>query len=111
MKRKQLGGVLVWVAFLAGGCAADRPEPASQPLPRPTLTRRDPEPVGQNCAHGGTAIRIGPDGNGNGVLDDNEVEHTDFVCVLATPVLVRRDALPPSLECPAGGVAVRTGID
>src|SRR5690242_6491351 len=110
---KQVAAVVMWVAFYVVGCAEDPPERPSQSPPPPpaTLTRRDPEPAGQNCPHGGTAIRVGPDRNGNGMLDNAEVEHTDFVCAPATAVLVRQDPLPPSLTCPAGGLAVQTGLD
>jgi hypothetical protein len=83
--------------------------------PPPIVTRRDAEPAGAHCPNGGTAIRVGHDGDGDGVLDDGEVEHTEYVCNDAAPTtpktLVRKDPLPPGKECPSGGSAVRTGAD
>jgi hypothetical protein len=45
-----------------------------------TLVRLDPEPAGKNCTYGGTAIKTGVDTNGDGVLEDNEVTSTSYVC-------------------------------
>lgn len=73
-----------------------------------TLTRRDAEPSGANCAHGGTAVRSGLDTNRSGILEDSEVAHTDYVC--HGPVLVRMDPIEGG-ECPEFGTAVRTGVD
>lgn len=75
------------------------------------LTRRDPEPAGEHCPNGGAAIRAGSDRNGDGVLDDGEVEHTDYVCNGPTAVLIRKDPIDPEVGCPTGGTAVQTGID
>jgi hypothetical protein len=104
------------------GCgehAASMPAPPTPPAqvdpspPLPILTRRDPEPAGAQCPNGGTAIRVGHDSDGDGVLEDGEVEHTDYVCNAAPPkTLVRKDPLAPgSKECANGGTAVRTGVD
>lgn len=56
----------------------------------PQLVRGDEEPPGANCAVGGVAIHVGPDTDGNGVLDDNEIAATSYVCgaVVANPVIV-----------------------
>jgi hypothetical protein len=75
------------------------------------LTRRDAEPAGANCAHGGTAIRAGTDRNNNDVLDDGEVDSTEYVCDGATRVLVRKDPIEPGGDCPTGGTALQTGSD
>lgn len=91
----------------AAGCGTE--SPAAKPAP--LLTRLDSEPPGAHCPDGGKVYRAGRDGNGDGVLGDAEVEHTEYVCDVAPPVLVRNDPLAPSLECPAGGVAVQTGLD
>ncbi len=52
-------------------------EPADS---RVTLVDVTSEPVGDNCAFGGTAIRVGVDSNGNGELEVDEVTDTAFVC-------------------------------
>lgn len=95
---------IVGVAAAAVGCGTEASEPE-------LLTRRDPEPRGERCKLGGTAIHAGQDENGNGDLDDAEIDRTEYLCDVSTTVLVRKDTLAPSLECPAGGLAVRTGID
>ncbi|GHH00631.1 hypothetical protein [Comamonas sp. JC664] len=45
-----------------------------------TLLRQRPEPVGPNCATGGTVVEAGVDGNRNAVLDDAEVLAATYVC-------------------------------
>lgn len=45
-----------------------------------TLVRVEAEPAGMNCADGGLAVLAGQDDNGNGTLDDDEVETTKYVC-------------------------------
>lgn len=52
--------------------------PAGQTLV--TLTREDPEPAASNCPYTGTAVRTGPDVNGDGVLADSEVQSTSYRC-------------------------------
>lgn len=105
-----VSGLLFGVCLV--GCAAGEAEHATAVPPVPAVvTRRDAEPRGPNCANGGAAIRSGADRNGNGVLDDDEIQHTDYVCDPTTAVLVRRDPIDPDATCPTGGTAVRTGID
>jgi len=45
-----------------------------------TLAQMLAEPAGTHCTSGGTAIRVGLDGNGNSVLDAGEVSSTDYLC-------------------------------
>jgi hypothetical protein len=53
------------------------------PAPVPTtVSRSRAEPAGEHCPSGGTAVEIGPDRNGNGNLDDDEVASTTYACVL-----------------------------
>lgn len=44
------------------------------------LTAAFPEPAGRNCARGGTRVDAGTDSNRNGVLDEQEVQNTRYVC-------------------------------
>jgi hypothetical protein len=70
------------------------------------------EDAGAACPSGGRAIRAGHDRNGNGELDDSEVETTTLVCATTTAKsLVVTEAIAPGAECPAGGTRVRSGID
>jgi photosystem II stability/assembly factor-like uncharacterized protein len=49
-----------------------------------SLVRMTAEPAGPNCALGGTQIRAGLDRDANGVLGDDEVSSTAYVCNGAT---------------------------
>lgn len=44
------------------------------------LTAAFPEPAGRNCTSGGTRVDAGTDSNRNGVLDEQEVQSTRYVC-------------------------------
>jgi hypothetical protein len=48
--------------------------------PSTDYTRIEAEPPSGNCAAGGTAVRFGPDTNGNDTLDDAEIQQTTYVC-------------------------------
>jgi hypothetical protein len=53
------------------------------PAPVPTtVSRSRAEPAGEHCPSGGTAVEIGPDRNGDGELDDDEVASTTYACTL-----------------------------
>lgn len=82
--------------------------------PPPILVQLVAEPAGGNCAEGGTAVRSGPDRNANGQLDDDEVAHTDFVCIQPPPavaVVTRQVVEPPGDRCAAGGIVFLAGPD
>ncbi|XXX82523.1 hypothetical protein WMF30_27595 [Sorangium sp. So ce134] len=74
-----------------------------------TLVRVDEEPAGEACAHGGAAVRSGPDENGNGVLDEEEVAATEYICDEA--LLTRMVAEPPGERCASDGIAFQVGRD
>lgn len=98
--------LLVLAALLPlAACPNDEPAP-------PWLSRVTPEPAGANCAAGGDAIQVGPDEDGDGVLDAGEVESTQYRCAGAAPVLLTRsDVEPAGANCADGGAAVRAGRD
>ena len=50
------------------------------------LVRVDTEPPGVNCPDGGVAVNTGRDDNGNGVVDDGEIETTSYVCGGSSPL-------------------------
>lgn len=54
-------------------------DPPAAATPK-TVVRLLPELRGEHCALDGTAVQSGPDRNGNGVLDDDEVEHIEYAC-------------------------------
>lgn len=57
------------------GGAADAGEPGTNILSRTTDV-----PAGADCALGGARVETGTDTNGNGVLDDGEVENASLFC-------------------------------
>lgn len=76
------------------------------------------ESPGSNCEVGGVVLTSGVDANGNGVLEDEEVVDTEYVCnglalgsgsdgvLVDTAVLALGDA-----NCASGGVAISQGPD
>jgi hypothetical protein len=76
-----------------------------------TLVRTATEAAGANCPNGGTAILVGADTNGDGMLADSEVTSRTYVCGAAPQTLVRVEPELAGLNCPLGGVAVLTGRD
>jgi hypothetical protein len=69
-----------------------------------------------DCGAGGVVVRTGVDGDGDGVLDDSEVDHSTAVCngtdgTDGATSLINVDALAPGDECRFGGHVVRTGLD
>ena len=98
------------------------------------------EPGEGGCEAGGLAVFSGLDDDGDGVLDDDEVDAVELVCAGAGgadgqdgedgadgedgtdgedgedgedgyDAVVRVDVEPPGENCPEGGVAIRTGSD
>lgn len=80
--------------------------------PPAVLVRTSAEPADATCANGGTLVESGPDRNGDGKLEDAEVERSAHVCNASDKAaLVRLDAEPKGAHCPYGGTAVRSGLD
>lgn len=77
-----------------------------------TVTRTEPEPPGENCAHGGDKVLAGEDMNDDGQLSHDEEEREQYLCASAPPrVLLRTREEPAGTRCEHGGRAVETGID
>ncbi|WP_426755286.1 DUF7151 family protein [Myxococcus sp. Y35] len=75
-------------------------------------TRISDTPSGEYCPHGGRTLHAGLDLNDNGVLDDDEVTSTEYVCATPTAgVLVHMQAVSPGETCPHGGHVSRAGQD
>lgn len=68
------------------------------------------EPAGENCADGGRRVDVGLDGDGDGVLDQTEIELTTFLCDDAA-ALVETTTEPAGANCPYGGQRVDIGHD
>ena len=72
------------------------------------------EPAGNNCANGGVKIEAGVDDNGNGQLDANEVDSTQYVCdggSSTTTMLTSYSTPPTSMGCDVGGSVIAHGLD
>gem|GEM_PF-5761711 len=79
-----------------------------------TLTRISDEPAGENCEFGGKRIERGLDLNGDLILDDDEVQNTEFVCAekeTPTNIQTRTTDEPEGENCPFGGKRIDYGID
>lgn len=81
----------------------------ASPAPDGYLVRIDEEPAGTNCADGGSAVRAGTDANGDGILQDDEVAATTYVC--DGTLLTRMAGEPAGQNCAGGGIAFFIGRD
>jgi hypothetical protein len=75
----------------------------------PVVVRIVAEPAGPHCAEGGAAVQSGHDDDRDGRLDDDEVEHTDYLCEAS--LVTRMRAEPAGDHCVAGGLAFQIGRD
>ncbi|QDF08118.1 hypothetical protein BHS04_33650 [Myxococcus xanthus] len=99
-----------WAMVLVAGCdGIDLRRLVEQHEAR---TRVANEPSGPNCERGGKAVLSGLDLDDDGVLDDDEVTGTEYICVTPSPgILVRTRQLPPGEPCALGGQLTRAGMD
>jgi len=81
--------------------------------PKSELVKTVAEDPGPNCAYGGVAVETGTDDNGDGKLEDWEVDKTMYVCNGAPggDALVDLTPEPVGPNCAYGDTAIRTGID
>lgn len=81
------------------------------------VTRTSTEAPGSNCSSGGIRLETGRDADRDGILDNDEIESTSFVCDGAPGAdgransAVRVTAEPAGTNCPAGGTRVESGPD
>lgn len=83
------------------------------------LSRTSVEAAGTNCSEGGVKIEVGIDSNGNGVLDNGEVNETQtkYACngsdgVDGKDALAKVSDEPKGQNCPNNaGVKVEVGMD
>ncbi len=83
------------------------------------MVRVDVEPAGENCPEGGIAVSIGVDLDEDGVLGDDEITSTEYVCDGddgddgddGTTWLVETATEPEGDNCEAGGIVVTVGPD
>jgi len=91
----------------------------------PALAVTTLESAGSNCADGGLKIEVGVDDNGNGALDSNEIDYTEYVCNgadgqngvdgangSASPNTMLTSVSAPTLQaCSSGGRIITQGLD
>jgi hypothetical protein len=106
---KNLSPTIVFgVMALVMSCA-----PEEGPEGLQSLINISSEAIGKNCAAGGQKLEIGIDNNRNGILDDDEVETTKFICngVNGVRALVKVVNELAGANCTTGGVKVMVGTD
>ena len=67
--------------------------------PPKTLVRIDPESPGANCPAGGSAVHVGQDLNGDGILEDSEIQSTSYICT------------PPNPSTIEGSISINNSVD
>ncbi|MFZ5722249.1 MAG: DUF7151 family protein [Pseudomonadota bacterium] len=67
------------------------------------------EPVGANCANGGSRIDTGLDDDRDGILDVAEIDNTSYVCSASVPVLMVSEDHPEL--CLHGATLLLSGLD
>ena len=83
---------------------------------RNTLVNFKNEPIGINCSSGGYKVISGLDLNENGVLDDTEIQNTEYICngddgANGNNSLLNIVEEPIGDNCSSGGYKVTSGLD
>ncbi len=100
-----------------GGGGGGPPVPGGDPS---VAAKTTPLPSGDpDCPYGGILVETGIDENGNGILDDAEVDASEKVCNGEPGVggsdgrnaLIETDPEPVGANCPYGGLRIDVGID
>lgn len=121
MKRKSgsptfwCGGVMVFLTLTLTACGGGSATSVKQAVA--TAASIEPLPDDDDdCPQGGVLVKTGIDENGNGLLDDNEVDATQKVCHgedgadgLSAAVDVKSE--PFGENCPYGGLRIDSGLD
>ena len=110
--------VLISIAILS----CEGPEGDIGPSGLKSLIKIEAEPVGQNCVSGGLRIKSGIDKNDNNILEDDEIQVTDFLCngvngaqgpigVDGMKSLIKTEIEPKGANCTNGGLLIKLGVD
>ncbi len=104
--------------LLLTACGGSNSTPAADGGNAVSVTARTVTiPVGDtDCPFGGSLVETGVDENGNGLLDNNEVDNTEKVCNGADGSnglnsLVAINEEPAGANCSDGGIKIETGLD
>ncbi|MDO5981411.1 hypothetical protein [Flavivirga spongiicola] len=68
---------------------------------------------GSNCENGGLRVEAGLDSNSNGILENNEIQNTKYVCngINGSNSLITVISEPKGQNCENGGIRINSGID
>ncbi len=112
--RAMVIGLVASFLYLLSGCGSSGggggdTEPVRQAVS--TAARTTPLPSGDaDCPQGGVLVKTGIDENGNGLLDDSEVDAEQKVCHgVDTKVAIRDEPIGPN--CANGGLRIDSGQD
>lgn len=108
--KKTYSVLLFVIVFTFLGCKKDFNEGKN------SLVDLITEPVGLNCSSGGFKIISGIDQNNNNVLDQDEIQSTEFICNgengnNGLNSLVDMIPEPQGINCMNGGFKISTGLD
>ncbi len=102
--------IIIYTAIIISFLSCEGPEGEMGPRGFDSLVRTTNEPAGDNCQFGGVAIEYGLDTNTNGVLDDDEITNTEYVCS-GVNSLINISSVAAGAECSNGGIRIDSGID
>lgn len=95
-------------------CGASSSYPASEAETTTTTARTTILATGDtDCPNGGILVETGIDVNGNGTLDDDEVDTAEKICngINGTNSLTNSTDEPAGINCAPGGVRIDIGLD
>ena len=125
-KHKRQTAIVVMALSLAacggGSSTSDTSSPNpvvnTNPTPQsaPTLQAKEVILPGDECATGGISLETALDVNGDGIIDDTEVNFSEIVCdgkdgVDGITALVLQTVVAPGDDCPDGGLRFDVGLD
>ncbi len=106
--------ILLTTALAACGGGGSKGKDHTQADDRSTSARATVLPSGDaDCPQGGVLVETGIDENGNGQLDDNEVDSAEKLCngQNGKNALIDFEDEPAGANCPYGGTHIKSGLD
>ena len=106
--------ILLTATLTACGGGGSSGKDLSQLDDRSTSARATVLPAGDtDCPQGGILVETGIDENGNGQLDDSEVDSSEKLCngQNGLSALIDFEDEPAGANCPYGGMRIKTGLD
>ncbi len=108
---KTISLIILLGLFMNSGCDSSSSDSSGTSITvNGSITMVEPEDPGTNCPGGGIAVMKGVDDNGNNILDDEEIDSTEYICNSANQLVVIEN-LPAGSPCLEGGVNINVGYD